>query len=98
MDWHRTHMPIELIELAWTNNVHLLYLPSHTTHILQTLSLSNILKICSKYLAAHPGRVITSDELAFLVAEAWPQYLTLLNIMSGFKKTGIYRININPVK
>ena len=58
---------------------------------------SNFSKACSKYLAAHPGRVITSDKLASLVAEAWPLSLSPLNIMSGFKKTGIYPINPSKV-
>ena len=52
-------------------------------------------KACSKYLAAHPGRVITSDKLASLVAEAWPLSLSPLNIMSGFKK--IYPLNPSEV-
>ena len=42
-------------------------------------------------------RVITSDKLASLVAEAWPLSLSPLNIMSGFKKTGIYPINPSEV-
>ena len=81
MDGHGTHMSIELIELARSSGVHLLCLPSHTTHILQPLDVgvfrsfkSNFSKACSKYLAAHPGRVITSDKLASLIAEAWPLY------------------------
>ena len=45
----------------------------------------------------HPGRVITSDVLAFLVAEAWPHSLTPLNIMSVFRKCGIYFINSGAV-
>ena len=104
MDGHGTHMSIELIELARANDVHLLCLPSHTTHILQPLDMgvfksfkSNFSKACSKYLAAHPGRVITSDKLASLVAEAWPFSLSPLNIMSGFKKTGIYPLNRSEV-
>ena len=92
------------IELAQSNGVHLLCLPSHSTHILQPLHVgvfklfkSNFSKSCSKYLAAHPGRVITSDKLASLVAEAWPLSLSPLNIMSGCKKTGIYPINSSEV-
>ena len=95
---------IELIELARSNDVHLLCLPSHTTHVLQPLDVGvfrsfkgNWSKACSKYLAANPGRVITSDKLASLIADAWPLSLTLLNIMSGFKKTGIYPINPGEV-
>ena len=59
--------------------------------------LKAIFQSCSKYLAAHPGRVITSDKLASLVADVWPLSLTPLNILSGFKKTGIYPINPSEV-
>ena len=93
-------MSINVIELARSNDVHLLCLPAHTTHILQPPDVgvfksfkSNFSKAGSKYLADHPGRVITTDKLAFLVAEAWPNWLTAINIMSGFKKCGIYPIN-----
>ena len=41
--------------------------------------------------------MITSDKLASLVVEAWPLSLSPLNIMSGFKKTGIYPINPSEV-
>ena len=99
-DGHGSHISIELIELACSNNVHLLCLPAHTTHVLQPLDVgvfksfkSNFSKACSKYLAAYPGRVITTDKLAFLVAEAWPDSFTAVNIMSGFKKCGVYPLN-----
>jgi len=36
-DGHASHISIELKELAKANDVHLLCLPSHTTHILQPL-------------------------------------------------------------
>ena len=104
MDGHGSHVSIELIELARTNDVHLLCLPAHTTHILQPLDVgvfksfkSNFSKACSKYLAANPGRVITNDKLASLVAEAWPHSFTPLNIMSGFKKCGVFPINPGEV-
>ncbi len=104
MDGHGSHVSIELIELARANHVHLLCLPSHTTHILQPLDVgvfksfkSNFSKACSRYLAANPGRVITNDKLASLVAEAWPHSFTALNIMSGFKKCGVFPINPGEV-
>jgi len=104
MDGHGSHISIELIELARSKDIYLLCLPSHTTHVLQPLDVgvfksfkSNFSKACSKYLAANPGRVITSDKLASLVAEAWPLSLTPLYILAGFKKTGIYPINPSEV-
>jgi hypothetical protein len=36
-DGHHSHVSIELIELAQSNNIHLLCLPAHTTHLLQPL-------------------------------------------------------------
>ena len=101
MDGYGSHVSIDVIQLAQDNDVHLLCLPAHTTHILQPLNVgvfkSNFSKACTKYLAAHPGRVVTSDKLASLVAEAWPHSFTALNIMSGFKKCGIFPINPSEI-
>ncbi len=99
-DGHSSHITIELIELARANDVHLLCLPAHTTHILQPLDVgvfksfkSFFSKACHKYLVSNPGRVITTDVIASIVGEAWSQSMTPLNIMSGFKKCGIYPLN-----
>ena len=104
-DGHSSHISIELIELACQNDVHLLCFPAHTTHILQPLDVgvfksfkANSSKACHKYIINHPGRVITSDVIATLVAEAWPMSLTPVNIMGGFKKCGIYPINPGEVR
>ena len=91
-DGHASHISIELIELAKENDIHLLCLPSHTTHILQPLDVGvfksfkcNFSKACSKYLGKHPGVVVTPDTLASLVAEASLTSFTAVNIMGGFK-------------
>ena len=99
-DGHSSHMSIELIELAKANDVHLLCLPAHTSHLLQPLDVGvfksfkhNFNKACKNYMMKHPGRVITVDVLASLVGEAYPLSFTPLNIMSGFKKSGVWPIN-----
>lgn len=99
-DGHSSHLSIELIELAQKNDVHLLCLPAHTTHILQPLDVgvfksfkSFFSKACHKYMMQCPGRVVTNDVLASLVGEAWPQSFTPLNVLGGFKKCGIYPLN-----
>ena len=38
-DGHASHVSVELNELARANNIHLLFLPAHTSHILQPLDL-----------------------------------------------------------
>ena len=48
-------------------------------------------------MADNPGMVITSDVLASIVAEAWPRSFTQLNIMSGFRKSGLFPLNPSMV-
>ena len=62
---HSSHVSVELIELARSNDVHLLCLPSHTSHILQLLDVgvfksfkNSFNKVCSDYMKEHLGRVI----------------------------------------
>ena len=38
---------------------------------------------------ANPGRVITSEVIASLVGETWAHSITPVNILRGFKKSGI---------
>ena len=104
MDGHGSHMSIDVIERARADNVHLLCLPAHTTHILQLLDVgvfksfkANFSKACTKYIADNPGRVVTTDKLASLVAAAWPLSYTPVNIMAGFKKSGVFPINPSEV-
>ena len=99
-DGHSLLISIELIE----NNVHLLCLPSHTTHILQPLDVevfisfkSNFSKSCQHFLAKHPGQVITTDSIASLICDAWYPSLSPLNIMSGFRKCCIHPFNTGEV-
>ena len=93
MDGHGSHTSIKVVERAWATNVHLIYFPAHTTHILQPLDVgvfksfnTNFSKACTKYISNNPGRVIITDKLASLVAEALHVSYTPLNIMTGFKK------------
>ena len=68
LDGHASHVTINVIKLAHENNIHLLCLPAHTSHILQPLDVGvfysfkiNNSKACKKYIinewlkSAHPG-------------------------------------------
>lgn len=99
-DSHVSHVSIELIEFTRENGVHLLCLPAHTTHILQPLDVgvfrsfkAHFSKACRAYLMKNPGQVITTVVIASLVAETWPSSFTMVNILSGFRKCGVYPIN-----
>ena len=99
-DGHSSHIYVEVIELARSNDVHLLCLPSHTTHIFQPLKVgvfksleSFYSKECWKCVNDRPGTVITTGIISMLIGKAWPQSVSSLNIMAGFRKTGAYPLD-----
>ena len=103
-DGHSSHISIELVEMARANDVTLLCLPAHTSHILQPLDVgvfksfkASFNKTCGNYVRQHPGRVITTDVLASMVAQAYPTSFTPVNVLSGFKKAGVYPFNPSEV-
>lgn len=103
-DGHSSHISIQLIEMARENNVCLLCLPAHTSHILQPLDVgvfkslkSNFNKACGNYMKQNPGKVITADLLASMVGQAYPTAFTPVYVLSGLKKTGIYPSNPSSV-
>lgn len=95
-----SHISLALIDLAKQNDIDLLCLPSHTTHVLQPLdigvfsslkhhfgiALNAVLKGCD-------ARVPTSEDIPGILAEAWPKSMTPVNLMSGFRRTGIFSLN-----
>ena len=63
LDGHGSHITIDVIEYARSKEIHLLCLPSHTSHILQPLDVgvfksfkSFFSKACRQYMAKNPGR------------------------------------------
>ena len=104
LDGHASHVTVDVVELARRNDIHMLCLPAHTTHILQPLDVGVFkplktcyYKACKKYITEHPGRVVTTEVIASLLATAWPQAVTPVNIMAGFKKCGVYPLNPGEV-
>ena len=100
LDGHASHVSIDVVELARANDIHMLCLPAHTTHLLQPLDVgvfkslkTHYYKACKAYISDNAGRVITSEVIASLLAVAWSKSFTPVNIMSGFRKSGVYPLN-----
>lgn len=66
----------------------------YTTHILDVGVFKPFKSACKKLMADHPHRAITTDQIAGLIGTAWPQSLTPVNIMSGYKKCSIYPLKL----
>jgi hypothetical protein len=99
-DGHRTHATLEIIKLAQSNNFTLLKLPSHTTDILQPLDVA-----CFRPLKCYwDKRVIAfqkendfhylaKSDYVDLLCDVWFQGLSVQNIQTGFRSTGIFPVD-----
>ena len=94
------------LELLAANNVIVLTLPPHTTHILQVfdVSLAGPLKraftdllreyICSKQFEIPGNEEATLRRCAFLaIVTAWQRACTIVNCVNGAEKVGIFPYN-----
>ena len=97
LDGHSSHYCPDTIRLAAKHQVILFALPPNTTHISQPLDkgcfspLKEAWKqVCHNFLTANPGMVVTRYQFSRLFSQAWMRSMTISNITSGFKVTGIY--------
>ena len=87
-----THRAVE-------HNIHVLNLPSHTTHLLQVADIAvfgPFKKYISKSLAAHRaehGPYIPPRQYAAATRTAWEKATTRSNCIAGFEKSGIFPFN-----
>lgn len=100
LDGHSSHFTLDLVKAAAEQDVIVLCLPPHTTSDSQPLDTSCFgplktywAQLCHEYMFANPGRVITKYQFSDLFSQAWSKGMTISNITSGFRNTGIYPFN-----
>ena len=100
MDGHSTHYCPETINCARAARVVLFTLPPNTTHVSQPLDKgcfgplkAQWRSVCHEFLSQNPGKSVTRFTFSELFAKAWMESMTLTNIVSGFRQTGIYPVN-----
>lgn len=102
LDNHSSHLHVETLNLAKDNGIVMLSFPPHCSHKLQPLDVSvfgPFKKYCAtaqdSWLRNNPGKTITIYDIPKIVADSLPFAQTSMNIMNGFKKTGIFPYNPN---
>lgn len=98
-DGHSTHINYKLIKSASDNNVTILKLPPHTSHILQPLDVAVFRGLKSewdkdlvKWQRANPRRKIPKQEFVNLLTKIY-ENMNVENITHGFNATGIYPVD-----
>ncbi|CAG9136187.1 unnamed protein product [Plutella xylostella] len=102
-DGHSTHVQLDVIEEAKKNNITIIKLPAHTSHLLQPLDLGVFKPYKDawdqemvKWQRRHKGKKLPKSEFAAIVGKVW-ENLDPENIKNGFKKSGIYPFNRDAV-
>lgn len=100
LDNHVSHVSLETIVLAKNSGVILLTLPPHTSHRLQPLDRTVFgpmktffNRALDDHMRSYPNVSITIYDTGALSARAFTKAMTLENIISGFRCTGIYPLN-----
>ena len=104
LDGHSSHYSPVTIKLAAEEQVLLFTLPPNTTHFCQSLDkgIFGPLKVtwrrvCHTYLSQNPGQVVHRYVFSQLFSSAWIEAMTIRNIVSGFRTTGIYPLNRDAI-
>ena len=104
LDGHSSHYTLELIQTAADHDVVIFCLPPHTTADTQPLDTSVFgplktywSEACRHYMFDNPGRIITKFQFSNLFSHAWSKGMSIENIVSGFRSTGIYPFNPNAI-
>ncbi|XP_069110174.1 tigger transposable element-derived protein 6-like [Argopecten irradians] len=100
MDSHSSHEVLSLLEKAKQENIHIMALPPHCTHVLQPLDRTVFgpfnkayNRLCSEFLAANPNHVVNKASWPRLFNGAWTAAMTTANITKGFKVCGLYPVD-----
>lgn len=100
LDNHETHLSLEAVQLASSVGVVMLTFPPHTSHKLQPLDISIYSPLKGYYneavdnwLINNPGKTIDIYNIAEVLGQVYAKAFSTANILSGFKKPGIYPLN-----
>ena len=102
VDGHGSHETTEFMFTCFQNNINLIFLPSHTSHVLQPLDQSVFGPLKTAYrkqlgLTAEwdAGTVIGKRNFITCYSKARQVALTSKNIISGWKWTGLWPVNVS---
>ncbi|XP_048094591.1 MFS-type transporter clz9-like [Alosa alosa] len=100
MDQHEAHVGTGVVDFCRANRIEVVCLPAHTTHVLQPLDVAvyGSLKAAFSRLAGNMGLVrgdlvIGKRQFTAVLKYALEEACTPHNIISGFRRTGLFPLN-----
>ena len=100
LDGHSSHYSPATIKLAAENQILVFVLPPNTTQIAHPLDVGCFSplkaawrKYCHDFRAKNTGRVVTRYDFCQIFSRAWYKAMSVANIVSSFKATGVCLFN-----
>ena len=105
IDSHKSHVyNLPFFEEMLENNIHVMAIPPHTSHIVQALDSTpfaqfkkNWQKLLSEWNFDNHGGFLGKGQFFEVMWPAWKHAMSVANIQSGFCKTGIYPVNFDGI-
>ena len=101
-DGHRSHITLNIVESARNNNIHIILLPPHTTHVLQPLDVAVFKPVKTELIKVIMNHN-TNSNCADITQKDFPKLLKdlveskkvflLRHAVAGFETTGIYPLD-----
>ena len=103
LDGHKSHISIDLVEWAKTQNIILFALPAHTSHVLQPMDVAcygPFQKMFNNFCHKHTRQTsssVTRYDICGLACTTCNKALSCDNLISAFNKTGIYPLDRSAI-
>lgn len=103
-DGHSTHVDLNVIQYAASEDITILKLPPHSSDVLQPLDCSTMKPLKDrwedeiiKWQRLHIGAKLPKSEFARILTRIWDD-LDHIILQNGFRKTGIHPLNRNAIR
>ena len=102
---HKSHVyNVAFFDCMKANNIHVLAIPPHTSHIVQALDstpFAQFKKLWQRHLKEwnfdNKVKCLPKGSCWEVFWPAWSRSMTVGNIQSGFRKTGVYPVNYDAI-
>ena len=106
IDLHKSHVyNVAFFDCMKANNIHVMAISPHTSHIVQALDSTpsaQFKKLWQRYLSEYnfntKAKILPKGAFWEGFWPAWSQAMTVANIQSGFRKTGIFPVNSEAIE
>ena len=86
------------------NNIHVMAIPPHTSHILQPLDSTPFAQFKRNWQnrlldwnSANNAKILANSHFFEVFLPAWRESMTVAKIQSGFRKTGVFPVNMGAI-